>query len=77
MKTMMKFRRIFVVVSLSFGPIFIVFGTWESPTLMEEIYALAGAVTLSFSLLYMLKTIDSTSAQLEEIKNSVADSAAD
>ncbi len=56
---MMKVLGYCAPVLLSFGPIFMVLGNppADSPSLMPVIFGFGGAVSLSFGLLYMLKTL--------------------
>jgi len=75
---MMKVLGYCAPVLLSFGPIFIVLGNppADSPSLMPAIFGFGGAVSLSFGLLYMLKTIYSIRGEFEEIKKCVTESVA-
>ena len=76
---MMKILGYCAPVLLSFGPIFMVLGIPppDSPSPMHAIFGFGGAASLSFGLVYMLKTIYSIRDEVEEIKKSVAVSVAD
>ena len=75
METMTKLLGYCAPLFLGFGPIFIVLGNppADSPSLMPVIFAFGGAACLSFGLFYLLKTINSIRAELEEVKKRVAE----
>ena len=70
---MMKVLGYCAPVLLGFGPIFMVLGNppADSPSPMPVIMGFGGAVSLSFGLVYLLKTVYSMRAEFEEFKKSV------